>query len=166
MEFANYKPQWEDVLKRQEEILRAEKMSAEDALALGVIMSGLAKEKYQKPIAIRIILGGHVAFSFLMDGTSMNNEWWMDKKLNTCRATGASSIRSLVELAEGIRPMEGEFENEGDYALCGGCFPLRNTAGKLLGYVLASGMPHECDHQLIVDALAEFLNVSVPSILE
>ena len=166
MEFASYKPQWEDVLKRQEEILRVEKMSAEDALALGVIMSGLAKEKYQKPIAIRIILGGHVAFSFLMDGTSMNNEWWMDKKLNTCRATGASSIRSLVELAEGIRPMESEFENEGDYALCGGCFPLCNAADKLLGYVLASGMPHECDHQLIVDALAEFLNVSVPSILE
>lgn len=166
MEFASYKPQWEEILKQQEEILRVEKMSAEDALALGVIMSGLAKEKYQKPIAIRIILGGHVAFSFLMDGTSMNNEWWMDKKLNTCRATGASSIRSLVELAEGIRPMESEFENEGDYALCGGCFPLRNAAGKLLGYVLASGMPHECDHQLIVDALAEFLNVSVPSILE
>ena len=166
MEFASYKPQWEEILKQQEEILRVERMSAEDALALGVIMSGLAKEKYQKPIAIRIILGGHVAFSFLMDGTSMNNEWWMDKKLNTCRATGASSIRSLVELAEGIRPMESEFENEGDYALCGGCFPLRNAAGKLLGYVLASGMPHECDHQLIVDALAEFLNVSVPSILE
>ena len=166
MEFASYQPQWEEILKQQEEILRVEKMSAEDALALGVIMSGLAKEKYQKPIAIRIILGGHVAFSFLMDGTSMNNEWWMDKKLNTCRATGASSIRSLVELAEGIRPMESEFENEGDYALCGGCFPLRNAAGKLLGYVLASGMPHECDHQLIVDALAEFLNVSVPSILE
>ena len=166
MEFASYKPQWEEILKQQEEILRVEKMSAEDALALGVIMSGLAKEKYQKPIAIRIILGGHVGFSFLMDGTSMNNEWWMDKKLNTCRATGASSIRSLVELAEGIRPMESEFENEGDYALCGGCFPLRNAAGKLLGYVLASGMPHECDHQLIVDALAEFLNVSVPSILE
>lgn len=166
MEFVSYQPQWEEILKQQEEILRVEKMSAEDALALGVIMSGLAKEKYQKPIAIRIILGGHVAFSFLMDGTSMNNEWWMDKKLNTCRATGASSIRSLVELAEGIRPMESEFENEGDYALCGGCFPLRNAAGKLLGYVLASGMPHECDHQLIVDALAEFLNVSVPSILE
>ena len=166
MEFASYKPQWEEILKQQEEILRVEKMSAEDALALGVIMSGLAKEKYRKPIAIRIILGGHVAFSFLMDGTSMNNEWWMDKKLNTCRVSGVSSIRSLVELAEGIRPMESEFENEGDYALCGGCFPLRNAAGRLLGYVLASGMPHECDHQLIVDALAEFLNVSVPSILE
>lgn len=166
MEFQRYKPEWLDALKQHEEILRVEKMSAEDALALGVIMIGLAKEKYKKSAAMRIILGGHVAFSFLMDGTSMNNNWWMDKKLNTCRATGVSSIRSLVEVAEGLRPMEPEFENEGDYALCGGCFPLRNADGRLLGYVLASGLPHECDHQLIADSLAEFLNVSIPSIVE
>jgi len=165
MEFNKYKPEWLEALRQHEEVLRVEKMCAEDALALGVIMIGLAKEKYKKPAAMRIILGGHVAFSFLMDGTSMNNNWWMDKKLNTCRATGVSSIRSLVEVAEGLRPLEPEFENDGDYALCGGCFPLRNAAGKLLGYVLASGLPHECDHQLIVDALGEFLGKSVPSIL-
>lgn len=166
MEFKNYRSEWLEALRKQEETLRVEKMSAEDALALGVIMIGLAKEKYKMPIAIRIILGGHTAFSFLMDGTSRYNEWWMDKKLNTSRMTGASSIRSLVEVADGIRAMEPEFENDGDYALCGGCFPLRNGEGKLLGYVLASGLPHECDHQLIVDALAEFLNLTVPAIVE
>lgn len=166
MEFKNYRSEWLEALCQQEEALRVEKMSAEDALALGVIMIGLAKEKYKMPIAIRIILGGHTAFSFLMDGTSLHNEWWMDKKLNTSRATGVSSIRSLVEVAEGIRAMESEFENDGDYALCGGCFPLRNGEGKLLGYVLASGLAHECDHQLIVDALAEFLNLTVPAIVE
>ena len=99
-----------------------------------------------------------------MDGTDSYNEWWMDKKLNTCRMTGVSSIRSLVEVAEGVRPMEPEFENENNFALCGGCFPLRNAAGKLLGYALCSGMPHQCDHQLIADALSEFLNVGVPSL--
>lgn len=166
MKFAEYRSEWLNVLKQQEEMLRVEKMSAEDALALGVIMTGLAKEKYKQPIAIRIILGGHIAFSFLMDGTSRHNEWWMDKKLNTCRLSGVSSIRTLVEVAEGIRPMEMEYEQDGDYALCGGCFPLRNGEGRLLGYVLASGMPHECDHQLIADALAEFLNITVPSLLE
>ena len=166
MEFNRYKPEWLDILKQHEEILRTEKMTAEDALALGVIMIGLAKEKYKKSAAMRIILGGHTVFSFHMDGTSLNNDWWMDKKLNTCRVTGISSIRSLVEVAEGLRPLESEFENDGDFALCGGCFPLRNAAGKLLGWVLASGLPHECDHQLIADSLAEFLNVSIPSILD
>ena len=165
MEFNRYQKEWLPILVSHEEKLRTEAMSSDDALALGVIMVRIAKEKYQKPAAMRVILGGHTAFSFHMDGTTMNNDWWMDKKLNTCRATGVSSIRSLVEVAEGLRPLEKEFEIDGDYALCGGCFPLRNAAGKLLGYVLASGLPHECDHQLIADSLSEFLNVPVDSII-
>ena len=39
------------------------------------------------------------------------------------------------------------------------------AAGKLLGYVLVSGLPHECDHQLIADSLAEYLGVSIGSII-
>ena len=165
MELNRYQKEWLPILVSHEEKLRTEAMSSDQALALGTIMVRLAKEKYKKPVAMRVILGGHTVFSFHMDDTSLNNDWWMDKKLNTCRLTGASSIRSLVEVGEGLRPMEIEFENDGDYALCGGCFPLRNGAGKLLGWVLASGMPHECDHQLIADSLSEFLNVPVESII-
>lgn len=165
MEFTRYNKEWLPILAEHEEKLRTEAMNSDQALALGVIMNRIAKEKYQKPVAMRVILGGHTAFSFHMDGTSLNNDWWMDKKLNTCRATGVSSIRSLVEVAEGLRALEPEFENDGDYALCGGCFPLRNAAGKLLGWVLASGLPHECDHQLIADSLSEYLNVPVGSII-
>ena len=80
--------------------------------------------------------------------------------------SGVSSIRTLVEVAEGLRPMEPEFENENDFALCGGCFPLRNASGKLLGYVLCSGLAHECDHQLIADALAELLGREIPRIVD
>ena len=166
MEFVNYCPEWLDILKQQEETLRVEKLTADDCLALGTILASICKEKYPKPAAIRIITGGQVTFSYLMEGTDTFNNWWMDKKLNTCRISGVSSIRTLVEVAEGLRPMEPEFENENNYALCGGCFPLKNAAGKLIGYVLTSGMPHECDHQLIVDALNEFLGKNAPSIWE
>ena len=165
MEFNRYKPEWLDILKTQEEKLRVEAFTADDAFALGAVMVRLAREKYNKPAAMRVILGGQPTFCFLMQGTSMNNNWWMDKKLNTSRMTGTSSIRALVEVAEGLRAMEPEFENEGDFALCGGCFPLRNAAGRLLGYVEASGLPHECDHQLMIDALSEYLNIAVPGIL-
>ena len=164
MEFANYRPEWLDILRKQEEVLRFERFTAEDALALGLIMARLAKEKYRQAAAFRIIVGGHIAFSYLMDGTTSNNDWWMDKKLNTCRMTGVSSIRSLVEVAEGLRPMEPEFENVNNFALCGGCFPIRNAAGKLLGYTLCSGMPHWMDHQLMMDALCEYLKVEAPAI--
>lgn len=164
MEFTNYKPEWLPILKEQEEKLRAEKFTAEDCLCLGLIMTRLSKEKYRIPCAIRIVTNGQITFSHLMDGTDMNNEWWMDKKLNTCRISGMSSIRTLVEVAEGSYPLKKEFELENNFALCGGCFPVRNSAGEVIAYVLCSGMPHYCDHQLIADALSEFLNVEIPGI--
>ena len=165
MEFASYRPEWLETLKAQEALLRVEKLNSDAAMRLGTIMVRLAKEKYRRPVSVRIITGGQVTFSFLMDGTDLNNEWWMDKKLNTCRMTGVSSIRSLVEVAEGLRPMEPEFEIENNFALCGGCFPLKNAAGKTIGYALCSGLPHECDHQLVADALSELLGIKIPSLI-
>ena len=165
MEFAKWNESWLEILRDQEAKLRMESLSADEALKLGMIMYRLAKEKYLKPISIRIITGGQTTFSFLMEGTSTNNEWWMDKKLSASRLSGVSSILTLVEVAMGLRPMEPEYEKENDFALCGGCFPLKNAGGKVIGYVLTSGLPHECDHQLIADALSEFLGKEVPSIL-
>lgn len=164
MELQKYCPEWLEILRKHEEVLRVEKLTAEDAFRLGTIMIRLAKETYQKAAAFRVMLAGQTTFSYLMDGTDTLNEWWMNKKLNTARMTGTSSILALVEVALGLRAMEPEFENVNDFALCGGCFPLKNAAGKLLGYVLCSGMPHHCDHQLIADALAELLNVEIPRI--
>lgn len=162
MRLHGYKPEWLEILKKQEEMLRMEKMTADDALELGLIMVRLAKEVYKAPMALRVMLGGQTTFSYLMEGTNTNNEWWMNKKLNTCRATGVSSIRSLVEIGTGVRTPDPEFDNADDYALCGGCFPLRTPSGHLLGYLLTSGMPHHRDHNLAIDALCEFLKVDAP----
>ena len=165
MKFHDWKPEWLEIVKEQEEKLRVERMSADDALALGSIMVRLAREKYRKPAGLRVVTNGQITFSFLMDGTDLNNCWWMDKKLNTCRMTGVSSLRSLLEVATGAREMEPEFEIENNFALCGGCFPLRTSAGRLLGWALCSGLPHQCDHQLLADALAEFLGVKIPEVV-
>jgi len=165
MEFAKWNESWLEILRDQEAKLRMETLCADEALKIGMIMYRLAKEKYLKPISIRIITGGQTTFSFLMEGTSTNNEWWMDKKLNTSRLSGVSSILTLVEVAMGLRAMEPEYEKENDFALCGGCFPIKNQAGKVIGYAQSSGMPHECDHQLIADALAEYLGVEIGSII-
>ena len=165
MEFAKWNESWLEILRDQENKLRMESLSADEALKIGMIMYRLAKEKYLKPISIRIITGGQTTFSFLMEGTSTHNEWWMDKKLNASRLSGVSSILTLVEVAMGLHPMESEYEKENDFALCGGCFPIKNAAGKVIGYAQSSGMPHECDHQLIADALAEYLGVEIGSII-
>lgn len=164
MKFDTYRDEWLNKICTQEALLRVDHFSADDALTLGCTMIRLAREKYRKPAGFRIITNGQITFSFLMDGTDLNNCWWMDKKLNTCRLSGVSSLRTMIELAKDIRPLEPEYENANNFALCGGCFPLRTPADRLLGWVLCSGLPHYCDHQLIADALAEYLDAEIPEI--
>lgn len=164
MELKEYRAEWLEILRQQEEALRLDRLSSDDALGIANEMIHLAKEKYRHAIAIRIISGGMTVYSHLMDGVSHYNDWWMDKKLNVCRMTGKSSLRTLVEVGEGVVPMEPEFENEDSHALCGGGFPIRRTDGRLLGWVLCSGMKHYDDHQLIVDALCAFSGRSVAPI--
>ena len=166
MDLKNYKPEWLDIIKTQEEKLRMESMDADGALRLGLIMVRLAKEKYGKPVSVRIITKGQSTFEYYMEGTDSCNRWWMDKKLNTSRVYGLSSIRTLVEVGEGLRAAVPEFENENNYTLCGGCFPLKNAEGRLFGFAQSSGMTHEEDHQLIIDALSEYLGIEVPSVLK
>ena len=161
-----WKPAWPEIVRQQEETLRYGEFSRAMALELGLKIRELAAEQYHGAAAIRILEDGMVVFAFKMAGTSGENDWWMDRKLAVSRMTGVSSILTLVEVAEGLRPMEPEFENENDFALCGGCFPLRNGSGKLLGYALCSGLAHECDHQLIADALAELLGREIPRIVD
>ena len=166
MQLTDYCPEWLPILREQEEKVRAEKLTAEDCLAIGLIMNRLAKEKYKKPCSFRIVTGGQTTFSYLMEGTDLFNEWWMDKKLNTCRLSGMSSMRTLVEIGEGNSPLLPDFEQENNFALCGGCFTLKNSAGAVIAYVLCSGMADECDHQLVVDALCEYLRVETGRIVE
>ena len=54
-----------DVEKR---LASVEKMTADDALELGMIMIRRAKECVGKPAAVRVITGGQTTFSFLMEG--------------------------------------------------------------------------------------------------
>ena len=166
MELNHYEPEWLDILKIQEEKLRIDKLDADGALQLGLIMVRLAKEKYKRNISIRVITNGQATFEYYMEGTDSFNRWWMDKKLNTSRLSSVSSIRTLVEVGEGLREPAPEFEIDNNFALCGGCFPLKAHDGHLIGYAQSSGMAHEQDHQLIIDALSEYLGIEVPSLLK
>ena len=58
MNFREYKSEWREALLSHEEVLRLEKITSDDALAIAGIMIRLAKEKYRQPIAIRIISAG------------------------------------------------------------------------------------------------------------
>lgn len=159
------KKEWLEPVVKQEELLVFDKFDREDVLALGLKVIELAKNKYGHGVAVRIVSEGATTFYHMMDGSSLENNWWMSKKLNTCHKTGVSSFRATLEFEYGIRKPEEWTRNEGNYVLCGGCIPVKLKNGETVGHVMVSALPHEKDHQLVADAMAEYLGVKIPSII-
>ncbi len=156
---------WIEIVSEQEKLLLFENLSNETLLQLGLKIIELALAKYKKGVSVRIIYHDAIVFSHMMEGCSLENDWWMTKKQNTCLKTGLSSLLSFLKIEYGLLQRESWCDMEGNYALCGGCFPLRLTNGSIAGYALVSALPHELDHQLLADALAQLLHVDIPVLL-
>lgn len=160
--------EWINIVKKQEELLRFEHFTRDDALGLGLKVVETAKGKYHHGVAVRIFAEGAVLFSHMMDEASLENELWMTRKFNTSSISRVSSMRTFLEIHYGIREKEPWCDNSGDhgnYALCGGCIPIFDKNGNAHGFVMVSALPHEEDHQLIADSMAAYLDVEIPSIL-
>lgn len=158
-------PEWLPILEEHEKVLRFESFSREDALDIGLCIIRLANEKYRGSLAIRIIEDDMDVFAYKMPGTSVENEMWMRRKLNTSRATGVSSLRAFIEIECGLRK-ETWLKREGAFVACGGCMPVLMQNGETFAYIMVSGLDHELDHQIIADAIAGHLNINIGTIAE
>ena len=159
-----WEKEWLDIVARQEEALKFTAFDRDDALQLGLSIVNLAREKYKDAVAIRIIEDGYTIFAYKMPGRTSENDWWMDRKLALSRLTGVSSMRAFMEAEAGIRPAVWD-ERTDNLALCGGCFPVLIKDGSpTWAYVLVSGLQHYDDHQIIADAMAAQLGVSIPEL--
>ena len=160
-----YDPSWPDKVRKQDELLVFPgHISNDDALTLGLAAVEEAK-KLGMDFSVRVIVNGVTAFSHLMGSTGLENEWWMDKKLNTVRETGISTIRLFCEIQEGTKRSPSFLDDLSSYAVDGGCVPLRDVTGHVFGYMIASGHDHQYDHEVVVRALARFLNADIPSLI-
>lgn len=156
---------WPGIIAQQEALLRYHQFTRDMALELGLKIRQLAMEKYNRTCAVRIIEDGVTIFAFKMPGTNLENDWWMDRKLATSRLTGTSSLRAYVEAEAGLREPEW-MDRPDNFAACGGCFPVLPADGKTPRcHVLASGMEHQIDHQIIADAMAWQLGINIPSVV-
>lgn len=160
-----YKPEWLGIIKQQDELLRFDRFCNADALQMGLCAVEAAKA-FGMGFSIQIIANGATVFSHHMDGTSMYNEWWMGKKLNTCRMTGVSSLRLFAEVEGGVTERPEWLDHEGNYCIDGGCVPMRMRDGQIFGYIIASGASHEMDHEVATRGVARFLGIDVPSVAD
>ena len=153
------------VLEMQEEILQFSHFTNEDAWELGCIIAAEAKRKHF-PVAVSIRLNnGFTVFQYASDGTNLNNENWMARKVNTVKTLEHSSLHTYMMLQKSEENLGDWFLDSKKFAACGGGFPVRIEEVGVIGTIVVSGLDHVSDHELIVKCVSRYLHIDeVPRI--
>lgn len=141
--------------KKQEEDCQFTSFNNDTAWELGCILVNRSKNE-NLPILIDISFNGHTLFKYCAKGANGYNDQWVLRKQNTVYLQEMCSIRFGLEMK-----LKGEDFNTlldpYDYATCGGGFPIIIKGTGVVGCATVSGLEDTDDHQVIVDAIMEYL---------
>lgn len=131
--------------------LRFSLLSHEDALALGMDLASRAEER-NWPLAVSVFLGDQHVFRYACPGTTSENDDWIERKRKTVYKFHEPSFlvgQRMILLGKEFHAETGLDES---FAAHGGGFPLF-VGDKFVGAVIASGVPQQDDHAIVVEAL-------------
>lgn len=125
------------------------------ARSVGELLEVWALER-KLPIAIAVFFDGQRIFHVGLEGSSSENDHWIEMKRRTVEATGTSSLavrQNIIRsgISEDKCPM-----SDGVFAMCGGGYPLVDSSG-MRGIAIVSGLPHLDDHALVQEAILSII---------
>jgi len=110
------------------------------------------------PIAVEVRLGDWIIYHASLPGSTVENQWWIDRKARTVMLKQHSTMYERVSAQE--RGVDWHKENnllDETHAIHGGGLPLITQNEGFVGVLLISGLPQVQDHLLGVEVLTEFL---------
>lgn len=131
--------------------LRFTSLSHEDALALGMDLAARAEER-NWPLAISVFLGDQHVFRYACPGTSSENDDWIERKRKTVYHFREPSFLVGQRYISQGKDFFIETGLSEEFAAHGGGFPLF-VGDTFVGAVVASGVPQQDDHAIVVEAL-------------
>ena len=153
-------------ITKQEEMLRFEHFTNDDAWALGKhLVEKVEIDGIRMAISIKR-LNDNCIFSYFSEGTNLMNENWMRRKYNTVKYNEMSSFKQWAIQAINDRKPEDVGLSSKDFVFCGGGFPIKLNTGEMVAVLTVSNLPHEKDHQFIIEGLSTFLGIDgVPEVV-
>jgi uncharacterized protein (UPF0303 family) len=137
----------------EEERLQLAHFDNDDAVELGLIALGLARER-GLPIVVEVRAHDQVLFRAALPGSSVVNDGWVARKTRLVEAFGHSTLYQRLRYeAEGTTFAAATGLSEDDYAAHGGGFPLTVVGTGRVGVMVVSGLPQLDDHRLVVECL-------------
>lgn len=131
--------------------LRFASLSHEEALALGMDLAARAEER-NWPLAVSVFLGDQHVFRYACPGTSAENDDWIERKRKTVYRFLEPSFLVGQRLISQGKDFFAETGLSDEYAAHGGGFPLF-VGNTFVGAVVASGVPQQDDHAIVIEAL-------------
>ncbi|GIG20324.1 UPF0303 protein [Cellulomonas chitinilytica] len=144
-------------VEQEERELVFRSFTHDDAWQLGCLLVELATER-SLPVTIDIRRGGQQLFHAAREGTTPDNDTWVERKVRVVQRFGASSyLMGLRARAKGTTFAAQHELSLQEYAAHGGAFPVRVEGAGVVGTVTVSGLPQADDHALVVEAVRAFL---------
>ena len=144
-------------LLREEQLLNLPNLDIASAIELGEIAKSLGVLK-SLPIAVEVRLGDWIVYHASLPGSTVENQWWIDRKARVVTLKKHSTMFERVSAEE--RGVDWHKENnllDETHAIHGGGLPLITKDQGFVGVLLISGLPQVEDHLLGVEVLTEFL---------
>jgi uncharacterized protein (UPF0303 family) len=143
-------------VEEQERELVLPRFTHDDAWRLGCLLVELATER-DLAVTIDVRKGPQQVFHAALEGTTPDNDSWVERKVRTVYRFGASSyLVGLRAKAKGRDFSETHQLPLQEYAAHGGAFPVRVDGVGIVGVVTVSGLAQADDHALVVEALRSF----------
>ena len=144
-------------LINEEQILTLPSLDLAGALEIGEIAKSFGVIR-NLPIAVEVRLGDWIIYHASLPGSTVENQWWIDRKARVVTLKKHSTMFERVSAEE--RGVDWHKENnllDETHAIHGGGLPLITKNEGFVGVLLISGLPQVEDHLLGVEVLTEFL---------
>jgi len=146
-----------DTLLAEEAELQFTKFDNATAWRLGAWLAEKTRKEGLK-ITVGITRVGQRLFHFAAEGTTRDNDEWLERKVRTVYRFGHSSFYMGRKLAvEDVTAAKKYFVDEAEYCFHGGSFPIILKGTGVVGTLTVSGLPQEKDHALAVEAIRHVL---------
>ena len=144
-------------LLREEQLIKLPNLNIASAIEIGEIAKSFGVIR-DLPIAVEVRLGDWIVYHASLPGSTVENQWWIDRKARVVTLKKHSTMFERVSAEE--RGVDWHKENnllDETHAIHGGGLPLITKNEGFVGVLLISGLPQVEDHLLGVEVLTEFL---------